>query len=125
MNNDKYKPELPHEIIIVGFVIDDEKIVIQTLEPITRVVPFAIGRYHEPLSNREIDVIMLVAEGYRTPEIAEMLSLSPRTVESHRCNIRKKLNIKATHEMVSYVKTHLMRDDVIKEVKNKILESEM
>ncbi|HVV19030.1 MAG TPA: helix-turn-helix transcriptional regulator, partial [Pseudonocardiaceae bacterium] len=39
--------------------------------------------YGDRLSPRELDVVRLLADGRTTPEIAKVLSLSPRTVESH------------------------------------------
>jgi len=45
------------------------------------------------LSNKEREVLQLVAEGKKTKEIAEKLCVSIKTIESHRRNIMKKLNI--------------------------------
>ena len=47
----------------------------------------------ELLTKREREVIKLIAEGYKTREIAEYLSLSPKTVEKHRTNLMKKLDL--------------------------------
>ena len=47
----------------------------------------------EVLTNRERQVIKLIAEGYKTREIAEDLSLSPKTVEKHRTNLMRKLDL--------------------------------
>ena len=46
------------------------------------------------LSDREIEIIKLIAEEHSTNEIAEKLFISPATVETHRHNIFKKLKIK-------------------------------
>jgi len=45
------------------------------------------------LSPREQQVLKLIAEGLRNKEIAEYLSISPKTVEKHRGNLMRKLNI--------------------------------
>ena len=45
------------------------------------------------LSDREKEVLLLVAEGYSTKEVAEKLFISPKTVENHKANIMKKLEI--------------------------------
>lgn len=47
----------------------------------------------EELSSREIDVVKLVANGNTNAEIADVLHISPRTVDSHRTNIMRKLDI--------------------------------
>ena len=56
----------------------------------------------KPLTNREREVLKLVAEGKSNKEIAEMLFISVRTVEHHRANIMKKLNITETASLVKY-----------------------
>ncbi len=57
---------------------------------------------YETLTVREREVFQLAAEGASNPQIAERLSLSPRTVEMHRANLMKKLGIKSQTELVKY-----------------------
>ena len=57
---------------------------------------------YEQLTERERDVLKLVAEGYTTQEIARMLVVSPKTVEGHRTNIMAKLGIHNRIELVKY-----------------------
>jgi two-component system response regulator NreC len=54
------------------------------------------------LTPREIEVLRLIAEGYTNTEIAELLHLSPRTVETHRANIRAKLDLDSRAELVRF-----------------------
>lgn len=54
------------------------------------------------ISIRESDIIKLVAQGLRNKQIGETLCISNRTVESHRRNILKKLNLKNTVELINY-----------------------
>ncbi len=54
------------------------------------------------LSPREQEVCTLLAYGHTTPEIAERLSISERTVESHRANILGKLGFKTRAEIVRF-----------------------
>lgn len=54
------------------------------------------------LSVREKQVIKLVAEGYKTKDIAELLGISDRTVSKHRENIMTKLGMAASAELVNY-----------------------
>ncbi|MCX7669202.1 MAG: response regulator transcription factor, partial [Anaerolineae bacterium] len=61
---------------------------------------------HEPLTTREREVLKLIAEGYSSPEIAERLVLSPRTVETHRANIMRKLELRSTADLIRYAIRH-------------------
>ncbi len=56
----------------------------------------------EPLTQREREVLQLVAEGNSTKEIAQVLSVSVKTAESHRTSIMKKLDIHQTAGLVRY-----------------------
>ena len=60
-----------------------------------------VDRY-DSLSEREREVFQLVAEGHSTKAIAELLSVSPATVETHRAHIFQKLDIRSTAELVLY-----------------------
>ncbi len=48
------------------------------------------------LSKREKEVLQLILAEYNNKQIADMLFLSERTVESHRFNLQQKLNVKNT-----------------------------
>jgi len=56
----------------------------------------------EPLTARERQVIKLIAEGKSGREIGKLLFISTRTVENHRANITRKLNLSTTAEIVKY-----------------------
>ncbi len=60
-----------------------------------------LDRY-DALSEREREVLQLVAEGRSTKEIAEILSISPATVETHRAHVLQKLALKNTASVVLY-----------------------
>lgn len=61
------------------------------------------------LSEREMEIITLIAEGYTNTQIAEMIFLSTHTVNTHRKNIMGKLGVKNTAGIVMYaVKTNLV-----------------
>ena len=53
-------------------------------------------------TEREKEIILLCRDGFLSKEIAVRLNISPRTVENHKSNIFKKLNINNTLEMVQY-----------------------
>jgi len=54
------------------------------------------------LTDRERQVMKLIAEGYRTKDIAARLTLSPRTVETHRTNLMKKLDLTSVSAVTAY-----------------------
>jgi DNA-binding NarL/FixJ family response regulator len=58
----------------------------------------------KPLSEREIQVISLVANGYTNKEIANQLAISVKTVESHKANSMQKLDLKSRAEIVDYAR---------------------
>jgi len=58
------------------------------------------------LSRREIDIIQLIKEGLSSREIASRLEISLKTVEVHRYNILKKLNLRNTAALVNFINTH-------------------
>ena len=57
---------------------------------------------YDALSEREREVLQLVAEGRSSKEIAEVLSISPATVETHRTHVLQKLGLRNTAEVVRY-----------------------
>lgn len=61
---------------------------------------------HERLSQREFEVLRLLASGKAVSEIAEMLSLSDKTVSTYRGRILEKLQLKTTVELVRYALEH-------------------
>ena len=64
------------------------------------------GRSGGTLSNRERQILQLVAESFSTREIAARLSLSVRTVDNHRTNIMRKLNLHNVAALTRYAIKH-------------------
>jgi two-component system, NarL family, response regulator NreC len=56
----------------------------------------------DDLSEREVDVLRLIALGHTNAEIADRLYLSVRTVETHRAHIQQKLRLSTRAELVGY-----------------------
>lgn len=54
------------------------------------------------LTEREREVLRLTAEGRSAREVAELLYLSPKTVERHRANLMRKLNLHRRSELIQY-----------------------
>ena len=57
---------------------------------------------HEELSDREYQVLFMIAQGKRVGEIAENLSLSPKTVSTYRTKILKKMNLANNADIMRY-----------------------
>ncbi len=60
----------------------------------------------DDLSEREVDVLRLIALGHTNAEIAEQLFLSVRTVETHRAHVQQKLSLSSRAELVRYAMEH-------------------
>lgn len=58
------------------------------------------------LSKRERGVLQLIAEGHKTAKVAEILSISVKTVESHRRNIMEKIGVRQHIDLVKYALRH-------------------
>jgi DNA-binding NarL/FixJ family response regulator len=57
---------------------------------------------YETLTTREREVLHLAAQGYSATEMATRLFLSPRTVETHRANLMRKLDLHTQTDMIRY-----------------------
>ena len=57
---------------------------------------------HENLSNREFDVMKLLANGKSVSEIADMFSLSATTVSTYRTRVMKKMNLRSNSDLTKY-----------------------
>ena len=64
------------------------------------------GRLRTPLSPREEEVTKLVAESHSTEQIAQLLQISPKTVERHRENILAKLGMRDRIQLVRWAIRH-------------------
>ncbi|MEI8304303.1 MAG: response regulator transcription factor [Burkholderiales bacterium] len=67
------------------------------------------GSAHEQLSDREMQTLVLIAEGRKLAEIAERLSLSPKTVSVYRARVLEKLKLSSNAELATYA----MRNQLI------------
>jgi DNA-binding NarL/FixJ family response regulator len=54
------------------------------------------------LSNRELEIFQLIGQGMNTKQIARRLQLSPKTVETHRENVKKKLGVTSSAELTRH-----------------------
>ena len=68
------------------------------------------SRPHETLSEREYTVLLRIAQGFTTAEIAEQLTLSPKTVGTYRARVLEKMGISTTAELTRYVVEKELRE---------------
>ncbi len=57
---------------------------------------------HERLSNREYEIMLLMAKGKRMSEIAEELAISAKTVSTHKSRIFEKMNFSSSSDLIKY-----------------------
>ena len=69
------------------------------------------GADDDPLSEREREVLRLLALGHTNQEIAKMLYISVRTAETHRAHIMQKLRLSTRAELVRHALAHGLLDD--------------
>lgn len=60
------------------------------------------GSLHESLSDREFEILCMIASGMNVQQIAKKLSLSPNTIHTYRYRIKDKLNVSSNVEMTKY-----------------------
>jgi DNA-binding NarL/FixJ family response regulator len=65
----------------------------------------------DPLSDREREVLRLLALGHTNQEIARQLYISVRTAETHRAHIMRKLRLASRAELVRYAMAHGLLDE--------------
>jgi DNA-binding NarL/FixJ family response regulator len=58
--------------------------------------------FNKKLTHRQEEILQLLAEGYPIKEIANILHISPRTVETHKYNMMQELGLKTTTDLVKY-----------------------
>lgn len=74
------------------------------------------GAGYDTLTAREQEVLVLLAEGLSTGQVADKLFISPKTAENHRSNIMRKLGLHSTVELIRYAaKLGLIDVDLWKE----------
>jgi DNA-binding NarL/FixJ family response regulator len=75
-------------------LLEKDKIEVKSIQPQNNTT--------EELTKRETEILKLISEGYSNTEIGGMLYISPRTVDTHRTNIMKKINVKNIAGLIKY-----------------------
>ncbi len=70
----------------------------------------AEGPSHEQLSDRELEVMTMIAFGVSLTEIAERLHVSVKTVSSYRARVLEKMQMKSNADLIRYAITHKLID---------------
>jgi DNA-binding NarL/FixJ family response regulator len=108
-----WKSSSPEELIsaintiVAGeryFKIPESKMVSQVIRHAQLILP-EVQHFIE-ISNRELEVLKLIADGYSYKDIGKKLNISPRTVESHKNNILSKLKLNTTADLIKYAIKH-------------------
>jgi DNA-binding CsgD family transcriptional regulator len=91
--------DLPHNMRLAREIQDD---------------PFVRKNFvkYEQLTDREKEIIAFVARGHTSEQIAERLFIAKNTVNTHRRNINKKLDIKHTSDLIRYAQAFGLMDDL-------------
>ena len=93
-----------HAVLSGEYFMDSavsHKVVKKLMESPQKKARFTNAAY-ETLTPREQEIVVLLAEGLGTREIAEKLFISPKTAENHKSNIMRKLDLHSTVELIRY-----------------------
>ena len=102
------KQEAPEKVItairqvLQGSIYVSEKMGVKMLHSYIDSPKTPITSSVELLSDRELEVFQLLGKGLGTRQIAEKLNISVKTVEAYRANIKEKLNLKSSSELVQH-----------------------
>jgi DNA-binding NarL/FixJ family response regulator len=86
--------------VLNGHVYVSDRIASEVLRKLTDKSSSSGRDSFEQLSDREFEIFQMIGQGKNTKEIAEQLHLSTKTVEVHRMNIKEKLNLKSSVELI-------------------------
>lgn len=89
-----------------GFSYDQKVLEVIRENMIQKMKPKLTNPFGTELTEREKEILQLICEEYTTPEIAEKLFISPRTVDGHRNNLLQKLGCKNVAGLVVFALQH-------------------
>jgi DNA-binding NarL/FixJ family response regulator len=88
--------------VAAGGTYFSREVSLRLFENINKLHKTTSGNSEIPLTNREIEILKLIAQEYSNAEIADKLFISIRTVDTHRRNLIAKLDVKNTAGLVKY-----------------------
>ncbi len=74
----------------------------RAIERYVQKAEYTVRDSYDTLTNREREVLHLAAEGLTNAEVADRLSISPRTAETHRANLMRKLGLRTQTDLIRY-----------------------
>lgn len=90
------------ETVMTGRIFMSPEVSIGILEDYRNNLREELSPEKRPVSNRDKELLRLIAEGHRNKEIAVELSISPKSVEAYRSRLMKKLGYASSAELVRY-----------------------
>ncbi len=88
--------------VLSGQIYASEKMTAKMVRRLVGGTPEVGTSTIERLSDRELEVFLLIGQGYGTRQIAEKLFLSVKTIETYRAHIKDKLNLSGSAELLQY-----------------------
>jgi DNA-binding NarL/FixJ family response regulator len=85
--------------VLRGDVFVSDRIAASILDKVSG-RPTASRSALDVLSDREMEVLVLIGKGHGSQQIAKELHISVKTVEAHRANIKSKLNLSSSHDLL-------------------------
>jgi len=86
--------------VLTGAVYVSDKITGRILDQVSGRVEKAKSSALDLLTDRELEIMMLIGKGYGSQQISNQLHISVKTVEAHRANIKEKLNLPSSAELL-------------------------
>ncbi|HEX9757174.1 MAG TPA: response regulator transcription factor [Nitrospiria bacterium] len=93
---------LAASVVIQGGIYLGPGRMVQFIEQCANKVKHADEKARDLLTDREIQVLKVLAEGYTVKKAAGILGLSPKTVDTHKANLMRKINIHHRADLIKY-----------------------
>lgn len=97
--------KLPNGLVVcISPIVEQFGKLSKKMEQVVEMDQFKLKHFRrfQQLTDREVEVLSLLANGYNNPKIADKLFLSRSTVETHRKNIKRKLELKSFRDLMRY-----------------------
>lgn len=95
--------------VLSGKLFLSERLSAQLLQQVYRGGPFNDRSGVNQLTDRELEIFQLIGRGLSTQSIGEHLKVSTKTVDAHRANIKEKLGLNTSAELISYAATWMAK----------------